>query len=133
MPTLSLVVPMKPVGQGRARHASRVTHNGTRYVVTYTPEQTRLANQQIRRCWDRFSLEKIPDDTPFSLNMVASFVRPPTGKKPIPLRPDLDNIVKLILDALQGRAFKNDSYCWAIKAQKSYGEHDSLLIELSWK
>ena len=83
--------------------------------------------------WDRAMLEGIPDGEPFSLRMMAIFERPTTGKKPIPLRPDLDNIVKLVLDALQGKAFKNDSYCWAISAQKCYGEHDSLAIELSWK
>jgi Holliday junction resolvase RusA-like endonuclease len=110
-----------------------MTHNGKRYVVTYTPEETRKAMVRIRYAWDSAQLAGVPDDTPFTLRMLATFVKPVSGKKPIPLRPDLDNIVKLVLDALQGRCFKNDSYCERIDAQKSYGEHDSLLLEISWK
>lgn len=43
-------------------------------------------------------------------------------------RPDNDNLVKLVLDALNGIAYTDDNQIWKIKCEKHYGEEDMTVI-----
>lgn len=45
-------------------------------------------------------------------------------------RPDLDNIAKAILDALNGIAYKDDSQVTTLIINKSYGENDKIIVNL---
>ena len=44
--------------------------------------------------------------------------------------PDIDNLVKFYLDALQGYAYLNDSQVTSINAVKVYGEEDFVHIKI---
>ena len=45
--------------------------------------------------------------------------------------PDIDNLVKFYLDAMQGHIYKNDSQVVSIGAVKVYGEEDFVHIKIS--
>lgn len=79
----------------------------------------------------------------FGLRVLASFSRPPShltksgtltaaGKRQALPRPDVDNIAKLVLDALQGHAFANDSGCAYLYASKTWADKDGLTVTLEW-
>ncbi len=44
-------------------------------------------------------------------------------------RPDLDNLQKSVLDALNGILWDDDSIVWGIVAQKHYSTSDKIIIE----
>jgi Holliday junction resolvase RusA-like endonuclease len=133
---------MKPRGQERARHAVRQTFGGKRSVVTYTPPQTRAASAEIRAAWIEAGMPQVPDGVPFSINVEALMRRPashhrkdgtPTSAyRQIPSMPDVDNILKLVLDALQPVCFVDDRACWAASVTKAYADEDRLLIDIDW-
>ena len=50
--------------------------------------------------------------------------------------PDTDNIAKIVLDSLNGIAYKDDSQVTALKVIKQYGEHAKIIVklkEISWE
>ena len=48
--------------------------------------------------------------------------RPKTSK------PDLDNLVKAVLDSLNGVAYEDDSIIWSIDATKEYGDEPEVAV-----
>lgn len=107
-----LVIDGAPAGKGRPRHG-----NGR----TWTPKETVLAEQEIRRAWEEAGSPRI--DGPVRLIVELRVTRAkdhyradgvmlsakgerfplPTGKKP-----DVDNALKLVMDSLNGRAYRDD-------------------------
>lgn len=119
-----LWLPVEPRGQERVRF--------TRGGRAYTPAKTRKATDDIRRLWVEAGSPVVGAEW-FTAYVIASIVKPKTSKHPFPPRPDADNIAKLVMDALQGHAFPNDSRCWKISATKRWGDVPGLLVIFSWK
>lgn len=71
---------------------------------------------------------------PVALLVLAVFPRPkrlmrrrdPDGLLPAPTRPDLDNVVKAVLDGLVGIALRDDGQVTDIAATKRYAERDGV-------
>ena len=115
--TIAFTIPGTPLAQPRQRH--RIVKAGaSTYVHNYTPEK---APVNAWKCAVRFACDEAVQGLPFTgpLALVALFVMPrPAGKtrktKPNPSyphvgKPDLDNLEKALLDAMEGIAFANDS------------------------
>ena len=114
-------VPGRPRGKARPRF-----HNGH----AYTPKNTRDFEKEIRVCYLQQDGRKI--DGSVSVSIEAIFKIPESwskkkkwetidqGKRP-EVRPDIDNIVKIVMDALNGVAYKDDSQVVDISARKVYG------------
>lgn len=114
-------VPGRPKGKARPRFA-----NGH----TYTPRTTRDYEKLIGECY------KEQDNRVFngaiSVSIEAVFKIPTSwskkktwetidqGKRP-EIRPDIDNIVKVVLDGLNGIAYEDDSQVVEVNAKKVYG------------
>jgi len=47
-------------------------------------------------------------------------------------KPDCDNIAKIILDALNGLAFKDDNQITELKVIKLYGNEDKVEVEIEY-
>ncbi len=104
MPTFT--VPGKPIGQPR----HRIAKNGGRYID---------ANHAIHAFKDLIRLsckQRHPFEGPVSVKITAYMPRPakyekqlPPGACPHVWKPDADNIGKAILDALNGKAWLDDS------------------------
>ncbi|MEF2736309.1 MAG: RusA family crossover junction endodeoxyribonuclease [Bifidobacterium choerinum] len=91
MQALTLIIPRPPVPKGRPR-----VYKGH----GVTPERTRREEQAIR---DLFR-DEYPDFTPLTgrLLVTCQFWMPRSG------RPDVDNLLKLVTDALNGLAYEDD-------------------------
>lgn len=107
---ITFTVPGLPTGKGRPKF--------TRTGHTYTPEKTRAYEEKVRLCWKSQSGQTFPADVPILVSGVAWFPIPKgTSKKKVEelegafhlKRPDTDNLVKAVLDALNSHAYPDDS------------------------
>ena len=111
--SFTLHIPGKPVGKARPRLGA-----GGR---VYTPRETVLAEQTIRAAWIEAGEPRLADEA--VQIKVELGVQRPRGhfkrdgslsaeglRNPYPHRqkPDVDNAVKMIFDALNGRAYRDD-------------------------
>lgn len=117
---VTLYIDGRPVPKGRPR----VTRHGT-----YTPKSTQIFESAIRAAW----LER--DEKPFADGealdvMVNAYFPIPSGTPkrkrdglhltPYLKRGDIDNIIKAVLDALNGYAYKDDSAVFSVYGRKIY-------------
>lgn len=111
--SIVLTVAGKPTGKGRPKFG-----NGR----TYTPAPTRAAEARVRDAWVEAGCPRLPEG-PVWLYLEVVVERPASHWKkdgtlsaagerlPYPLtRPDLDNVLKLVSDALNDRAYKDDAH-----------------------
>lgn len=122
-------VPGKPQGKARARTKT----NG----VTYTPEKTVLYENLVKTCF----LESQPrqrwfNKEPLAVNIYARFSIPKSKTKRektgmlqgyiLPtIKPDADNIAKVICDALNGVAYADDTQVVRLTVVKEYVREDT--------
>lgn len=135
MRSVSFHVPGKPQGKARAR-----TFRANGITRTVTPENTVLYENLIK---DRFL--SVADGvffnrgTPVELRVVARFIPPSSESKKsqqrmlsgevLPLKkPDMDNIVKVVADALNGVAYHDDTQVVLVIAKKAYSAVEGLDI-----
>jgi Holliday junction resolvase RusA-like endonuclease len=124
----------RPQGKGRPRFS---TKGG--FVRTYTPENTRNYEKLVQT---RF-VEKYgniePIDKKIALKIEAYFAVPKgTSKKKTfellstyyPKKPDIDNVTKIILDALNGLAFKDDNLVVFLEVAKYYAEEEKVKVSI---
>ncbi len=130
--TIEFTVLGKPQGKARPRFDGR---NGR----TYTPKETREYEELVRLSFLRSGGKMltgeitahitayflIPESTPKSKKraMLADEIRPA-------VKPDLDNIIKAILDALNGYAYKDDAAVVKVTAAKEYAEYPYVAVRL---
>ena len=50
----------------------------------------------------------------------------------LPKKPDIDNVIKIVLDGLNGAAFVDDSQVHMVSAEKAYGDEPRVEIELNF-
>lgn len=119
------VVYGQPQGKGRPRASSR---GG--FVRMYTPAATLAYEQQIARLAQIARGEFPVLATPMSLRVVAHHMIPISWSKKkqqlalagevIPGKPDLDNVAKAVLDALNGVIYADDKQVIKLVAEKKY-------------
>lgn len=134
-------VPGEPQGKLRARTV-RTARGRSR---TYTPEKTVLYEAGIRRCF--LEAAGWPKEPVFKKGTavrirIEAYYKPPAGtsrrklvlmqeKSLLPLRkPDIDNVVKAVCDALNGYAYRDDTQVVEIAAAKYYSHENGLRIEI---
>ena len=130
-----LNIPGKPIGKARPR----VTRRG----ITYTPKPTAEREKLVRACFAEKYGGETPLEGPISASVIAVYPVPVSasaakkremyGGAVLPLtRPDVDNVAKLILDALNGRAYIDDSQIVSLTVSKRYaGEGEDAHTEVS--
>ena len=117
----SCIVQGTPCGKGRPRF--------TKTGHTYTPGKTADYENKIasEAKWRMLGLE--PIRLPVAIEINAFFEIPASWSKkrtaealdmPHVSKPDMDNIVKLVLDALNGIVYRDDSQVYSITASKFY-------------
>lgn len=110
----------KPVGKGRPRM--------TRKGWLYTPGKTRQYEKAVRDAYRKEYGDAIPLTCPLKVVILASFPKPKKAARPYPPRPDLDNIIKIVMDALNGVAWVDDSQVVSIQAEKNYYHPAELIV-----
>lgn len=124
------IVDGKPKGKGRPRF-SRMGG----FVRTYTPKETLDYEDKIKMAYQKkYGKNAIFVDKPIRVTIDAHFKIPQnTSKKktlelegkPYDKRPDVDNIGKVVLDALNGVAFHDDNQVTSIQINKWYARTNS--------
>lgn len=131
---LTFEVPGEPRGKGRPRFS----RNGN----TYTDSETRAYEKKIAAYYHQAHGDfRLPDSALIALEVTAHYQIPKSATKAIrasmeagtvrPSRkPDIDNVLKIVLDALNGVAYKDDSRVVFVAARKIYGNEPKLVIRI---
>jgi len=127
-------VPGKIIGKGRPRLNS---YTGCVYTPTRTKDYENLVIQYFMLKYPRFK----PLDGSVKVEIIANFEVPKSAKKsdkelmlenkinPIK-KPDIDNIVKIILDAMNECAFKDDTQITKLSVEKKYSETENVYVRI---
>jgi Holliday junction resolvase RusA-like endonuclease len=112
---IDIFVPMEPRGKQRPRFTFRGR--------TYTPRETKDAEARIKTaCMALLAREgKAPHKGPVDLDIIAILHRPRTCRRAEPtVKPDWDNLGKLVSDALNGVLYEDDAQVVRAAVQKIY-------------
>ena len=133
---LSFPVRMEVIGKQRPRVTMRGGH-----AQAYTPKKTRMAEAEIAKEFIRRFGSKGGFSGPVAIDVVAT--RPLCKSNPKWMqgiqdagKPDIDNVLKLVMDALEGVAYKNDAQvvrCSAAKRPRpAYGARPYIYVRVTY-
>ncbi|GAH87203.1 unnamed protein product, partial [marine sediment metagenome] len=125
---ISLTIP----GEPRAKQRPKWFKHGT-----YTPEKTVSYETYIKELFTIKYSEFMPKEEALTLHIWAGLLMPKsTSKKKLGMmklgilepakKPDVDNILKTVMDALEKLAYKNDSQICHVVIDKDYSERPRL-------
>lgn len=125
-------IPGRPAGKARPRF--RRTKFG---VSTYTTDKTREYEKLVVDCFNKASGNLV--ETPVRVRILAKFPIPKgwsknnkakalKGEIRPTVKPDVDNITKVILDALNGHAFLDDKQVTSCEIEKRYAERPCVVV-----
>jgi len=126
MAQIELYIPGDPVAQPRVKAVNR---GG--FTRVYTPTTAKPFKDAIRMIamahW-----RNPPSDRPVAIEIDFYFARPKSmvwKTRPMPSvvhtkKPDLDNLAKAVLDAMNGLVFGDDSQVWRLILSKHYASGD---------
>lgn len=129
-------IPGQPIGQGRPRFSRH-----GKYVQTYDPPKSRQYKALVTQKLQQVYAGK-PISCPIKITVKAYFGVPESyskrrtheclsGVEKPDKKPDADNIVKGVMDALNGIAYEDDKQVISMHVYKTYAEtgHVSVTIE----
>jgi Holliday junction resolvase RusA-like endonuclease len=131
-----LRVPGAPVGKDRPRFS--------RTGRVYTTAQTARAQNDLRVVWQQAGAPRLPDDMAVALTVVLQVERPQSHwrkdgslsaeglrhPRPRSRKPDVDNVAKLVMDALEGLAYRNDVQVCSLRVLRRWGERHETIVTL---
>lgn len=115
---------VSPVGKGRPRF--------TKQGRAYTPSKTVAAENAIKMWLVQMNPPRL--EGPLALHATFFLKRPKSvpKKRLYPnVRPDLDNYLKLILDAANGLLFEDDAQVVSATLLKAYGDPERIELALT--
>lgn len=127
-------VPGKVIGKGRPRLNS---YTGVVYTPTRTKDYESLVEQYFLLKYPRFKAL----EGRIKVSIIAYFSIPKTTKKADikemlennispTKKPDIDNIVKAILDSMNKFAFKDDNQITKLEVEKKYAIEDKVYVKI---
>lgn len=104
-------------------------------TVTYTPKPTKEYENIIKSSYNAVSKIFFDKDIPVEINIKAYFSIPKKNKflseKTLPIiPPDVDNIAKVVCDALNGIAFSDDRQVCKLNIEKYYSKTPKIEVNL---
>jgi Holliday junction resolvase RusA-like endonuclease len=136
-------IPGQPQGKLRAR---TFYHKQAKRIVSMTPEKTENYESLIRYAYsDKYRNEPLIDSETRIIIRAVFPVPASTSKKMRGLmlageiaptkKPDADNIMKVVCDALNGIAYTDDARIVTVLLEKEYGEIPGVyvLLDDDWK
>lgn len=111
------------------------------YAKVYTPQKTREYEQTIKQYALASGCKNVIGSKPFSVKIIARFAVPKSysKKKKKQLlqgqcycqnKKDIDNIAKIVLDALNGIEYDDDHNCVALEISKRWAKDDRERLEI---
>jgi Holliday junction resolvase RusA-like endonuclease len=132
---ISFVVQGQPQGKGRAKVTTR---NG--FAHAYTPEKTLLYENLIKVCFLEKKVERLQGALQMTIYAFYQIPKSFSKKKRddaltgeiFPLtKPDVDNIAKVVCDALNGVAYEDDKQIVELTVKKYYSEFPKVIIDIA--
>ena len=138
--TITVTIPGEPVGKGRPRFIK----SGT----PYTPLKTRAYENKVAFLYKLAAKgRKFQRHAPVSVEIRAYYGIPQSDSKRqrerklngaiMPCKkPDIDNVVKAVLDAINGIAYEDDAQVVMISASKAYSERPRVemsVLDVLWE
>ena len=131
---IEFTVPGEPKGKGRPRF-SRVG----KFTKTYTDAKTKMYEEKIASAARLHIYPNEPLETPLSITLILHVGVPKsyskkrttdclTGKEWPTKKPDLDNVAKAFLDAMNGIVYKDDVQVIRLYVSKTYSIDPHVLI-----
>ena len=127
---VDFTIPSAPVPKSRPRFN---TNTGR----AFTDDKTRIFENLVSLA---YGARHYFDDSYIRIKMKFKFEVPKSysKKKRIealegkirPTKADIDNYIKSVLDGLNGRAFKDDRYVYAVLAEKEYSEEAGIEVSI---
>ena len=133
--TITVTIPGEPVGKGRPKF--------TKAGTAYTPSKTRAYENKVTFLYKMAAKgRKFQRHMPVAVEIRAYYEIPQSDSKRqrerklsgaiMPCKkPDIDNVVKAVLDAINGIAYEDDAQVVMISAQKAYSERPRVEISVS--
>ena len=131
-------VPGEPQGKARPRFA-RLPNGKTR---TYTPNETVIYENLIVTSYrQQYGSARFPDDARLDMRVMAYYAIPASASKKKKQqmadgeirptkKPDMDNIVKAVSDALNQVAFRDDSQIVDCQVRKFYSTYPRIEVTI---
>lgn len=127
-------VPGKVIGKGRPRLN---TYSGIVYTPTKTKDYETLVEQYFLLKYPKFKIF----EGRVKVSIIAYFAIPKVTKKSDinemldnnispTKKPDIDNIVKVVLDSMNKFAFKDDNQITKLEVEKKYSIEDKIYIKI---
>ena len=127
-------IPGKITGKGRPRV-------NTTTAIAYTPAKTKEYEELVKQYFIIKYRKINPLEGRIKINITAYFLVPKnTSKKQEEnmlnnaisptKKPDIDNIAKIILDALNKLAFKDDNQITKLEIEKKYGTEEKIFVKV---
>ena len=131
--TVSFVIPAKPAGKARPRLTGD---------IVYTPMKTKAYENFIKGCYIEqcgdvnFGDKSISLDVKAYVPLITKFKKAERADALLGLikptaKPDADNILKVILDALNELAYDDDRYIYKVTVERIYSEEPRTEITIS--
>ena len=131
MPDALIVIPGQPKSKGRPRFA-----RGRVFTQATTLQYERLVAAAAREVISE------PITGNVQVDIIAVYQVPKSWAKALqasarrgdimPTRPDIDNVIKIILDGMNEVAYLDDQQVHMISAEKRYGDLARVEIRLNW-
>lgn len=124
---------------GKIQAKQRPRFNGK---FVYTPQNTINYENWVKACYlEKYTNEK-PLETALQVTIIAFYEIPQSISKKKrqqmledeiypTIKPDTDNIAKIILDSLNGIAYKDDKQVIRLQVEKRYAEEPSVSVWIS--
>lgn len=136
---IKFTIPGTPQGKARAR---TVYNRAAGKTVSYTPEKTYLYENLIKSRYLEVTNKKYNNKEALHVSITA-FYNPPKSaskkrrtlmlegyEKPCK-KPDIDNIAKVVLDALNGISYGDDTQVVSLRMVKKYAAVPRVEVEIS--
>lgn len=128
------LIPGEPKGKARPRVVRLKNGASTSYTPDKTVAYEELVRQRFRQQWSSTELP-FPNQIPVQVKITAWFTIPKSASKKARAamlsglisptkKPDVDNVVKIILDALNGFAWHDDSQVVNLQIEKKYTQRE---------
>lgn len=126
----TIVVKMKPVTQGSV---TAIPVNGRARIIHNHSKDLYIQRELIQSLYADAGGEKY--EGAVKMRISFTFIRPKSisaKKRPnMTVKPDLDKLVRAVLDALTHHAYDDDSQVTVIECEKRYSDMESIVITVT--
>lgn len=135
------VIELRVAGKASTKQRQRFDPRTRR---AYTPPSNIISENDVRAVWREAGEPRVEDDTALAIEIMITTVRPQGHfrkngnlsakglEHPIPRnkKPDVDNALKLVMDALNTRAYRDDVLIARALVERQWGEWPETRIRI---